>query len=99
MVSWWGDAGKKYTEKSLLIVEISSPCSDQIFKSARIRDKIVKQPHQFRKAAQLWLLEVVEFAVEAAPLFLLYAGKCVRTVERKAVKKVVTETHLDRTTE
>lgn len=82
-----------HTEKEtiLVIVEICRPCSNQIFKSeAKIRQRIIT--YQLRKAAQLWLLEVIHFAVETIPFpsclfLLLLAGICVQLtrvlVERK----------------
>jgi hypothetical protein len=60
-------------------------------KSARIRGrKNYDATHQFPKAAQLGLLEIVQLAVESVPPFLLLAGICMQLkrvlVEREAVK-------------
>ena len=78
-------------KKCLVIVEMSHPCSDQGYKSARIRSrKNYDATHQFPKATQLWLLEVVQLAVEFVPPSLLLAGICMQftrvLVEREAVK-------------
>ena len=75
----------------LIIDEISRPCSDQGYKSARIKGRKNYDPtHQLPKAAQLGLLEVVQLAVKFVPPSLLLAGKCMQLtrvlVEREAVK-------------
>jgi hypothetical protein len=66
--------------------------------------KVITQPYQLRKAAQVWLLEVVHFAVETSPFssyfsLLLFAGIFVQLtgvlVERKT-EKDDRDTRLDR---
>ena len=63
------------------------------YRSAGSGAKVRTQPYQLRKAAQVWLLEVVQFVVEIGPFssghfLLLFAGIFVQLagvlVERKA---------------
>ena len=78
------------------------PCSDQMMKqrrSATIQVKITES-YQLCKATQHWLLEVVQFAVETAPLLPLLASISVQSTRVFVKRKTrVTETLLDRTTE
>ena len=78
----------------LVTVEICRPCSGssiQISADRRLK-KIRTQPYQLRKAAQVWLLKVIQFTIETVPFssclfLLLIAGKLVQftgvLVERK----------------
>ena len=68
-------------------------------RSATIQVKITES-YQLCKATQHWLLEVVQFAVETAPLLLLLAGIFVQRTRVFVKRKTrVTETLLDRTME
>ena len=68
-------------------------------RSATIQVKITES-YQLCKAAQHWLLEVVQFAVEIAPLLLLLAGIFVQGTRVFVKRKTrVIETLLDWTME